>query len=140
VEITDRKYQRLLEFRSELRRFLRWSEAQAEGAGITPAQHQLLLAIRGHSDGNPTVGDVAEHLVLRHHSTVELIDRARRAGFVRRAPDPDDGRVVRLTVTPAGARILARLAASHVEELARLGPRITGLCAGLDVERDSHSA
>ena len=57
---------------------------QARAAGLTPAQHQLLLAVRGH-DGDPTIGDVAEHLMLRHHSAVELVDRAERAGLLAAA-------------------------------------------------------
>src|SRR5690349_1571259 len=76
----DDDYRRLLELRSGLRRFLRWSEQAAQSAGLTPAQHQLLLAVRGHDDPRgPTVGDVAEHLLLRHHSAVGLIDRAETA-------------------------------------------------------------
>lgn len=131
--LSDGEYRRLLEFRTELRRFQRWSEAQAEAAGITPAHHQLLLAVRGHGSGEaPTVGDIAHHLLLRHHSAVELIDRAEGAGLVRRLPDAVDKRVVHLAVTPAGARLLARLAEGHLEELRRLAPRIHGLCDGLD--------
>jgi DNA-binding MarR family transcriptional regulator len=130
--LDDLDYGRLLEFRTGLRRFLRWSEEQAAATGTTPAQHQLLLAVRGHSgpDG-PTVGDVAEHLLLRHHSAVGLIDRAEEAGLVRRAPDRADHRQVRLRLTPRGSRRLARLSTLHVEELARLAPRIRPLWEGL---------
>ena len=85
--LTDDDFAELLRFRDALRRFLRWSEDQARAAGLTPAQHQLLLAVRGH-DGDPTIGDVAEHLLLRHHSAVELVDRAERAGLLRGAPIP----------------------------------------------------
>jgi DNA-binding MarR family transcriptional regulator len=82
-------YQLLLEFRTTLRRFLRWSERQASAQGLTPAQHQLLLAIKGHPgpDG-PSIGDVAGYLVLRHNSAVGLVDRAQALGLVRRKPDP----------------------------------------------------
>ena len=74
--IDDADYRRLLEFRTGLRRFLHWSEEQARAAGVTPAQHQLLLAIRGHDGAGPTIGDVADYLLLRHHSAVGLVDRA----------------------------------------------------------------
>ncbi len=92
-QLSDEDFAELLRFRDALRRFLRWSEARAKEAGLTPAQHQLLLAIRGH-DGDPTIGDVADHLLLRHHSVVELVDRAERGGLVHRLADPDpiDGR------------------------------------------------
>ena len=84
---TDEEYRRLLELRTGLRKFLHWSEQQAQAAGLTPAQHQLLLAIRGHADPRgPTVGDVAAYLLLRHHSAVGLVDRAAVAGVVERVP------------------------------------------------------
>ena len=89
-------YERLLAFRTGLRRFLSWSGQQAEAAGITPAQHQLLLAIRGHPDPRgPTIGEIAGYLLVRHHSAVELIDRAVAAGLVTRQADNEDGRTVR---------------------------------------------
>jgi DNA-binding MarR family transcriptional regulator len=139
VELSESDYRRLLEFRTELRRFLSWSEAQAVAAGITPAQHQLLLAVRGHPDPRgPTVGDVADYLLLRHHSTVELIDRAEAAHLVRRVHDDDDGRVVRLQVTASAKRVLAHLAAGHLEELGRLAPRIQGLYEGLGPAGDEN--
>src|SRR3954469_6658464 len=108
MSLTDAQYQRLLEFRDGLRRFLRWSETQAEAAGLTPAQHQLMLAIRGHDGQDPTIGDVADHLQLRHHSAVGLVDRAEEAGLVRRSSDADDQRIVRLSLTPLGHRRLER--------------------------------
>jgi DNA-binding MarR family transcriptional regulator len=121
---SDDDYQRLLAFRDRLRQFLYWSEQQAFTAGITPGQYQLLLAIRGHPGGTPTIGDVAEHLLLRHHSVVGLVDRAAEAGLVERHIDAADHRVVRLALTPAGARRLATLAAAHIEELRRAGPEL----------------
>ncbi|MFN8233449.1 MAG: helix-turn-helix domain-containing protein [Actinomycetota bacterium] len=94
---TQADYRRLLELRDGLRRFLRWSAGRAEEAGLTTAQHQLLLVVRAHDDpAGPTIGDVADHLLLRHHSAVELVDRAATAGLVRRAPDADDQRAVRI--------------------------------------------
>src|SRR3954453_11724508 len=101
---TDEDYRRLLELRTGLRRFLRWSERQAAAAGLTPAQHQLLLAVRGHPDPRgPTVGDVAGHLLLRHHSVVGLVDRATTAGLVERGPDSESLSVVRLHLTGKGS-------------------------------------
>src|SRR5467141_757905 len=123
-ELTEEEYQRLLRFRDGLRRFLDWSSREAMTAGLTPAQHQLLLAIRGHQPGAPSMRDVAEHLLTRHHSAVQLVDRAERAGLVERHADEDDHRVVRLTLTSLGARLLESLAASHLEELERLGEHL----------------
>lgn len=133
ARLTDTEYRRLLEFRTGLRRFLRWSRGQAALVGLTPTQHQLLLAIRGHDDPRgPTIGEVAGYLLLRHHSVVELVDRAATANLVKRAPDPDDQRVVRLRLTPLGARRLARLAALHLEELGRLVPAMQAVWKGLE--------
>jgi DNA-binding MarR family transcriptional regulator len=132
-DLDDADYRRLLQFRIGLRRFLHWSEEQAERAGLTPAQHQLLLAIRGHEgEPGPTIGDVAGYLLLRHHSAVGLVDRAEKAGLVQRHEDAGDRLVVRLRLTPLGARLLQQLTATHLEEIQRLTPRIQELSQGLE--------
>jgi DNA-binding MarR family transcriptional regulator len=114
-------YAKLLGFRSDLRRFLHWSEEQARSAGLTPSQHQLLLAVKGHrSPDGPTIGDVAEYLALRHHSAVGLVDRAEKSGLVERSRDPDDHRVIRLQLTPAGDDLIRHLSQAHLEELRQL--------------------
>ena len=130
---TDDDYRRLLELRTGLRRFLRWSEQQARGAGITPAHHQLLLAIRGHGDERgPTVTDVAGYLLLRHHSAVGLIDRAEAAGLVVRGPDPDNPSAVRLRLTEKGSDQLEALSELHLEELEHLAPTMHALWEALE--------
>jgi DNA-binding MarR family transcriptional regulator len=133
TRLGDRDYEELLAFRSALRRFLRWSEDQAAAAGLTGQQHQLLLAIRGHPGSEaPTIGDIADHLVLKHHSVVELIDRAEQGGLVERRPDSEDRRVVRLWLTSRGRTLLARLSETHVDELRRLAPIVRRLTQGLE--------
>jgi DNA-binding MarR family transcriptional regulator len=129
---SDDEYAQLLAFRTGLRRFLHWIEQQAQAAGLTPAQHQLLLAIRGHADRRgPTVGEVADYLLLRHHSAVGLVDRAVQAGLVVRQRDPDDHRVVRLQLTPLGASRLEALSALTLEELRRFGLELPAVWSGL---------
>ena len=119
--LTRQDFERLLEFRVTLRRFQRWSEDQAQAAGLTHVQHQLLVAIKGHYESRPpTVGDLAGYLMLRPHSTVELVDRAEAAGLVERTPDADDGRVVRVRLTGEGDRILTKLTRAHLERLHEL--------------------
>ena len=133
--LDQQDYERLLAFRTGLRRFLYWSGQQAEAAGITPAQHQLLLAVRGHPDPRgPTIGDIAGYLLVRHHSAVELIDRAVAAGLVTRQADNEDGRTVRIALTTRGRERLETLAASHLEELGRLTNQLHTLWAGLDAD------
>ena len=132
-------FEHLLQLRTGLRQFLRWSEQQAKAAGLTPAKHQLLLAIRGHPDAaGPTIGDVANYLVLRHHSAVELIDRAARDGLVKRTPDPVSKSVVRVTLTAAGAEKLDALAETHLQELAHLAPTMRVLWQALE-QGDGHT-
>ena len=121
TRVTRRDFRRLLEFRVALREFQRWSEDQAEAAGLTHVQHQLLVAIKGHPGSQPpAVGDLAGYLLLRPHSTVELIDRAEAAGLVERIPDRNDGRVVRVRLTKAGDRIVQRLTKAHLGRLHEL--------------------
>jgi DNA-binding MarR family transcriptional regulator len=133
--LDQQDYERLLAFRTGLRRFLSWSGQQAEAAGITPAQHQLLLAIRGHHDlRGPTIGVIAGYLLVRHHSAVELIDRAEAAGLVARRADSEDGRTVRVALTADGRRRLERLAAAHLEELDRMTSQLHTLWAGLEAD------
>lgn len=133
--VTDEQYEELLAFRTGLRRFLAWSEAQAAAEGITAAQHQLLLAVRGHpGELPPTVGEVAEHLLLKPHSAGELVNRAVAAGLVERVADVSDSRVVHVRLTPVGADHLSALSAAHREELARLAPRVRPLWDGLEGE------
>ena len=124
---TQRNYEELLGFRTALRQFLAWSEEQARAAGLTPAQHQLLLAIKGHpGEAAPTVGELADYLVTKHHSVVELIDRAVDAGVVERRRDADDGRVVLVALTPLGEEKieeLSRLALEELRDLPQFLPR-----------------
>ena len=129
-DLVDEDYRRLLNLRDGLRRFLDWSAERATEAGLTPAQHQLLLVIRGLWPVVATVGDVADHLLIRHHSAVQLVDRAERAGLVERSIDPADHRVVRLRLTGKGEQILSQLSAQHWEELERLGRYGRWLLAG----------
>jgi DNA-binding MarR family transcriptional regulator len=126
-------FEHLLKLRTGLRRFLRWSEEHARAAGLTATRHQLLLAIQGDPDrAGPTIGDLAGHLVLRHHSAVGLVDRAVKDGLVRRTPDAADRSVVRVTLTPASAAKLDALAEAHLQEIAHLAPTMRALWRELD--------
>ncbi|TPK64535.1 MarR family transcriptional regulator [Mesorhizobium sp. B2-4-19] len=126
IELAD--YQRLSEFRYLIRRFLEFSQLQAEDAGLTPRQHQALLAIKGYPGGGPvTVGDLAERLRIRHHSAVELVNRLSEAGLVVRDQDKDDHRRVLLRLTERADDCLAELSAAHLDELSRIEPMLRRL-------------
>jgi DNA-binding MarR family transcriptional regulator len=132
-ELTQGDFEHLLAFRASLRRFQRWSEDQARAAGLTHVQHQLLVAVKGHPGGGPpTVGELAGYLLLRHHSTVELVDRAVAAGLVERIGDAEDGRLVRVQLTSRGERILTDLTPAHLVELHALAAVLDELVAGAD--------
>lgn len=127
-DLTDEQYEQLLQLRTGLRRFLHWSEEQAEEHGLTPAQHQLLLAIRGSgSRRGPTIGELSQALVLRHHSVVGLVDRAQRAGLVIRRRDPNRHSLVHVRLTERGRKALRGLALAHLREIAELAPAMQAL-------------
>lgn len=126
--LTDADYRRLLAFRSELRAFVRWSEAAAGEAGLTPALHQLLLAVRGHAaDHGPTIGEVAQELHIRHHSAVELAQRAADAGLLDRARDSADHRQVHLRITDHGRAQLETLTRQHLPRIGALAEVLEAL-------------
>jgi DNA-binding MarR family transcriptional regulator len=127
-ELTKADYERLSAFRYVLRRFLAFSAAAAETAGLTAQQHQALLTIKGFPGREEvTIGELAERLTLRHHSTVGLVDRLALRGLVNRRSDPDDRRAVLVSLTPEATTLLAKLSRAHREELAHLSPTLIGL-------------
>ncbi|HSD38159.1 MAG TPA: MarR family winged helix-turn-helix transcriptional regulator [Rhodocyclaceae bacterium] len=105
---------------------LEFSQSAARAAGLTPQQHQALLAIKG-MPGNTgvTIGDLAGRLLVRHHSAVELVDRLEQKDFLRRDSDGQDGRRALLVLTAKGEAVLLELSASHLEELSRVGPELS---------------
>jgi DNA-binding MarR family transcriptional regulator len=116
---------RLAEFRYQLRRFLHVSEAAAEQMGLRNQQYQLLQCVAGMPEGvTPTIANVAARLLLKHNSTVELVDRTIEQGFLRRLGDAADHRRILLKATPQGERVLASLAAFHTRELEQSGPEL----------------
>lgn len=121
-------YPQLLSFRTALRRFLRWSDDAAEAEGVAPAQYQLLVVVKGLKQGGaPSIGQIAEQLLVRQNSASELVHRAEESGLVRTRPDRHDHRLIRVALTAHGERVLAHLAPLHIEELTRLAPLIAGL-------------
>jgi len=121
--MSDADYQGLAEFRRSLRNFLAFSEKAAAGAGLTAAQHQALLAIRG-MPGEVTVGTLADWLGVRHHSCVGLVDRLVALGLVKKSADPEDRRRMLLVLSPKAGRKLETLSAVHREELRRRAPAL----------------
>lgn len=138
MSLNEEDYRRLLAFRTGVRRFLKWSERQARAAGLTPKQHQLLLAVRGHDDPRgPTIKEASEYLLLRHNSTVELVDRAEAGGFLKREQSTGDKRVVRLKLTPLGEERLRGITKLTLEELKRYEPALGPILHRLESDDDA---
>jgi DNA-binding MarR family transcriptional regulator len=130
--ITKSHYELLAELRHALRRFQRFSREAARGAGLTPQQHQALLAIKGIPGRDfVSIGELAERLQVRHHSAVGLVDRLVRKGLVRRSSSAADGRRVEVRVAPKGEAKIEHLSAAHLAELRQLGPGIRSLLASM---------
>ena len=125
IRLTD--YQSLAELRHQIRRFLHFSERAARNAGLEPRQHQLLLALKGLSEGTrPRVAEIAGRMQIQHHSAVELVNRLEVRGFVRRERGGIDRREVLICLTPKAHKVLRELSAQHKKELRLAGPTLVG--------------
>lgn len=126
AQLSELDYVALARFRLALRRFLVFSEHASHAVGLEPQQHQLLLALRGVAGSNqaPTIGNLADWLLIQHNSAVELVDRAAARGLVRRHTDSDDRRRVLVELTSQGEAVLAQLSLRHREELESSAPAL----------------
>ena len=126
-------YRALADFRHALREFLEFSGSAAKSVGLTPQQHQAMLSIIGAPEGQAvTIGFLAKRMLLKHHSTVELVDRLVELDLVARHADPADRRKVLLSLTAKSRRLLTKLSAVHIEELRRIRPAFAALLERLD--------
>jgi DNA-binding MarR family transcriptional regulator len=119
------RLRKLAEFRFQLRKFLRFSETASDAAGISVQQYQLLQVIAAIPEGQgASISYLADRMILRHNSAVELVDRAVRAGIVRRESDEEDLRRSLVLLTPQGSAVLERLVTEHLIELDARGHEI----------------
>ena len=124
-QLDREQYAAIATFRYELRRFLAFSEAAASAEGLPAQQHQALLAVAGHqSPEPPTVGTIADRLLIAPHTAAELVSRMEKADLLTKSPAVHDRRRVQLELTPQARRLLDRLTAAHVEELTILEPAL----------------
>jgi DNA-binding MarR family transcriptional regulator len=118
-------FQALAEFRFQIRKFLHFSDLAIAAAGLERAQYQLMLTIKGlPAELRPRIRDVANRMLIQHHSAVELVNRLEAGGYVRRERAADDRREVLLALTPKGERVLAELALHHHGELQDAAPAL----------------
>ena len=123
--LTLSDYRSLAELRHQIRLFTHFSEQAARDAGLVPGQHQLMLALKGLPPHlRPSVGELAKRLQLRHHSTVELVNRLAGRGYVRRQRGDADRREVLLSLTVKGEKVLNELSLQHLAELRKASPTL----------------
>lgn len=132
ADLTDADYAALAAFRYTLRQFMTFSERHAAEFGLTPQQHQALLAIRGASQVDVNVGYVAARLSLKPHSTTGLIDRLEALGLVSRHVSPADGRRALLRLEPKALALLRNLSKTHHAEIIRIRPLLAELLEEFD--------
>lgn len=125
--ISQSDYEILAAFRFELRRFLNFSEQAAKALGMTPQQHQSLLAIRAAPDRVLSIGDLADQLFVQPHTASEMADRMVALGWLERRADPKDGRRVGLGLTAEAERILGQMSTTHRNEVMRIRGTLTEL-------------
>lgn len=127
--VSQEEYEALAAFRFELRQFLSFSEAAARTLGMTPQQHQSLLAIRAAPERMLTIGELAEQLFIQPHTASELADRMVGLEWLARRADERDRRRVALALTPRAEALLGRMSATHRAEVRRIGSTLTDLLA-----------
>ena len=120
--LKDEDYKALANFRYTLRQFMAFTEAEVAQSGLTPQQHQALLAIRTCEAPEATVGYVAERLLLKPHSATGLIDRMVASGLVERGQSKLDRRQWALRLTPEALGLLDTLSEAHRDEIRRVRP------------------
>ena len=134
--VTKAEFEMLATFRYELRRFLHFSEGAAREAGLTPGQHQALLAVKGFpGKERVTIGELAERLQVAHHSAVGLVDRLAAHDLLAREVGAEDRRQVYVSLTARGNKILQALTAAHKLEIQRVAPRFRALLRVLEGDR-----
>jgi DNA-binding MarR family transcriptional regulator len=132
ARLTKSHYEQLAALRYALRGFQRFSEAQARSEGLTPQQHQVLLAIKGFPGRDfVSVGEIAERLQLKPHSAVGLVDRLVKRGLVRRSASRRDGRKIEVRVSSKGERLIGKLSAAHLDELRQRSPLLRRLLSSI---------
>ena len=127
--LNDDDYEALAEFRYALREFQAFSDERAAQAGLTPQQHQALLALRAAPAEEATVGFVAKRMLLKPHSATGLVDRLEKLGLVERHSTAADRRRAQLRLTAGALELLASLSATHRAEIRRLQPLLQDLLA-----------
>jgi DNA-binding MarR family transcriptional regulator len=117
TEYSDAAY-----LREALRQFARQTELVTRANGLTPRSYQLLLMLktgRGEA-GRAGLGELEQRLQLGKSTVTELVLRSEDAGLVRRELDRTRRGAISVSLTPAGARRLAKVVSTLGDERERL--------------------
>ncbi len=132
IKIKDAEYRALAELRYRIRRFLQEGDDAARRVELEPQQYLLLLAIRGlPEEREASIRVLAERLSLKHHSTVELVDRMEARGYVRRLRGREDRRQVLVTLQPRGEKLLEQVVGQRIIELRANGRALVDAISAL---------
>jgi len=130
--LEDADYRTMAAVRAELRKFAHFTEKIANSAGLTPQQHQILVALRASDGMELTIGQLAETMFLKPHSMTGLADRLEALDLVERVRSEKDRRSISLRLTAKARDLLASLSQTHKEELRRIRPLLISLLSQLE--------
>jgi DNA-binding MarR family transcriptional regulator len=131
-KVTESEYRALGELRHLIRKFVQEGDVTAKQLGLEPQQYLLLLAVRGLPPGQKaTISTLADRLSLRHHSTVELIDRLEAHGYVKRVRGRTDRRQVLVVLQPHGAKLLEKVVEQRMTDLRSNGRALVAAISAL---------
>jgi DNA-binding MarR family transcriptional regulator len=131
-ELDDSDYRALAAVRAALRGFAHFTEDVVRGVGLTPQQHQVLVALRAAETGELAIGELADILLLKPHSVSGLADRLEALGLAERIARQADRRGRALRLTAKGRELMASLSRTHRDELRRIRPLLISLLSQLD--------
>jgi DNA-binding MarR family transcriptional regulator len=105
-----------------LERLVRLLRSLVPAGGLSMSSAMVLSTLD--RSGPSRLTALAEREGVTQPAMTQIVTRLEEAGLVSRGSDPDDGRVVRVSITPAGTAELARRRAARAQRLA-------GMLAGL---------
>lgn len=91
--------------------------------GITSPQFSALLALREHP--NITMGELCDKLFLACSTATDLVDRMEKNGFLERKRDTQDRRVIRLSMSEMGKRVISEVVAARRRYVSSILEKLT---------------
>ena len=100
-------------------------ESQLARHDLTQGGFSVLMALWGHCQRNGrkeplSPAGLAERTGVTRATMTGLVDTLQRGGFVRRAPDAEDRRMIIVELTPRGEKLLRKVLPDHFRQMAWL--------------------